>query len=71
MKLGLRMNTGQVTRAQTYFGRRVKESVTSHHKVVPKQCQLQGEGGLWAKHYHDASDDMETYTPPKGGYRRA
>ena len=61
--MNYRTNCGQVTRARKSYGQRHDESKYEHGKIVPPARRTQGKGSMWASKYHDASADMETYTP--------
>ena len=63
MNKTLRTNCAQVLRARKYYGQCRGESKKHHHGIVPKARMTQGRGSLWARHYHDASEPMETYNP--------
>ncbi len=67
----MRSNTSQIRTSKLYFGQHHYESAKEHNKITPKQRQLTGKGGLWAKRWVDHNAPMETYvpamiTPPRG-----
>jgi len=61
----MRTNAQQVIRAAQSYGQRRGENKRDHNKVVPKTRTVQGKGSLWARHYHDATEPMETYVSGK------